>query len=204
MSEERKGEVERFLQRLSERTRTTGPHLGGLSFAFLELLCGCSVAGRPLGGGSGLDRAVRPALGRSLLDQVHPLGEGCRLDLAPQLLDLAVELEGLRPVDGGRRKGVIEVDADRVEVRKDGVPVPMTRSEFLVFRTLASRPVRTWSRDDIIRAALGDDYDGFDRTVDTYVKNIRKKLAEPGHENGWIRTVYGFGYRLDDAEEPRP
>ena len=100
--------------------------------------------------------------------------------------------------------GRIEVDADRVEVRKDGVPIPMTRSEFLIFQTLASRPVRTWSRDDIIRAALGDDYDGFDRTVDTYVKNIRKKLAEPGHENGWIRTVYGFGYRLDDAGEDRP
>ena len=97
--------------------------------------------------------------------------------------------------------GRIEIDMDRVELRKDGVPVQMTRSEFLIFATLSSRPVRTWSRDDIIRAALGDDYDGFDRTVDTYVKNIRKKLAEPGHENGWIRTVYGFGYRLDDEAE---
>ena len=66
--------------------------------------------------------------------------------------------------------------------------------------TLASHPVRTWSRDDIIRSALGDDFEGFDRTVDAYVKNLRKKLAEPGHENGWIRTVYGFGYRIDDSE----
>lgn len=95
----------------------------------------------------------------------------------------------------------IEIDPNRVEIRKDGQPVPVTRNEFLIFSTLASRPVRTWSRDDIIRSALGDEYDGFDRTVDTYIKNLRKKLAEPGHENGWIRTVHGFGYRIDDAEK---
>ncbi|MBQ7544056.1 MAG: response regulator transcription factor [Synergistaceae bacterium] len=94
--------------------------------------------------------------------------------------------------------GRIEIDPERVELRKDGVPVPVTKSEFLIFSTLASRPIRTWSREEIIRSALGDDYDGFDRTIDTYIKNLRKKLAEPGHENGWIKTIYGFGYRFDD------
>ena len=96
--------------------------------------------------------------------------------------------------------GRIEIDPERVELRKDGVPVPVTKSEFLIFSTLASRPIRTWSREEIIRSALGDDYDGFDRTIDTYIKNLRKKLAEPGHENGWIKTIYGFGYRLDDEK----
>ena len=94
--------------------------------------------------------------------------------------------------------GRIEIDPERVELRKDGTPIPVTKSEFLIFSTLASRPIRTWSREEIIRSALGDDYDGFDRTIDTYVKNLRKKLAEPGHENGWIKTIYGFGYRFDD------
>ncbi len=96
--------------------------------------------------------------------------------------------------------GRIEIDPERVELRKDGVPVPVTKSEFLIFSTLASRPIRTWSREEIIRSALGDDFDGFDRTIDTYIKNLRKKLAEPGHENGWIKTIYGFGYRLDDEK----
>ena len=94
--------------------------------------------------------------------------------------------------------GRIEIDPERIELRKDGVVIPVTKSEFLIFSTLASRPIRTWSREEIIRSALGDDYDGFDRTIDTYVKNLRKKLAEPGHENGWIKTIYGFGYRFDD------
>ncbi len=109
--------------------------------------------------------------------------------------------EGAAPVQcaGGR----IEIDSERVEIRKDGVPIPVTKSEFLIFSTLASRPIRTWSREEIIRAALGEDYEGFDRTIDTYIKNLRKKLAEPGHENGWIRTVYGFGYSFDDMEERR-
>ena len=96
--------------------------------------------------------------------------------------------------------GRIEIDPERVEIRKDGVPVPVTKSEFLIFSTLVSRPIRTWSREEIIRSALGDDYDGFDRTIDTYIKNLRKKLAEPGHENGWIKTIYGFGYRFDDEK----
>ncbi|MBR1438788.1 MAG: response regulator transcription factor [Synergistaceae bacterium] len=96
--------------------------------------------------------------------------------------------------------GRIEIDPERVEIRKDGKPIQVTKSEFLIFSTLASRPVRTWSREEIIRAALGDDYAGFDRTIDTYVKNLRKKLAEPGHENGWIKTIYGFGYRFDDEQ----
>ena len=96
--------------------------------------------------------------------------------------------------------GRIEIDPERVEIRKDGVSIPVTRSEFLIFSTLVSRPVRTWSREEIIRTALGEDYDGFDRTIDTYIKNLRKKLAEPGHENGWIKTVYGFGYRFDDEK----
>ena len=96
--------------------------------------------------------------------------------------------------------GRIEIDPERVEIRKDGVPVPVTKSEFLIFSTLVSRPIRTWSREEIIRTALGDDYDGFDRTIDTYIKNLRKKLAEPGHENGWIKTIYGFGYRFDDEK----
>ena len=96
--------------------------------------------------------------------------------------------------------GRIEIDPERVELRKDGIPIPVTKSEFLIFSTLASRPIRTWSREEIIRSALGDDYDGFDRTIDTYIKNLRKKLAEPGHENGWIKTIYGFGYMFDDEK----
>lgn len=124
---------------------------------------------------------------------------------SPRVLMARIRAQ-LRPSEGIRKKqvanltcagGRIEIDSERVEIRKDGIPIPVTKSEFLIFSTLASKPIRTWSREEIIRSALGDDYEGFDRTVDTYIKNLRKKLAEPGHENGWISTIYGFGYRIE-------
>ena len=58
---------------------------------------------------------------------------------------------------------------------------------------------KTWSRDELITYALGDDYDGFERSVDSYIKNIRKKLNDPEHD--FIKTVYGFGYKLTDGEK---
>ncbi len=125
---------------------------------------------------------------------------------SPRVLMARVRVQ-LRPKEirdnissGSYADGRIEIDPERVEIRKDGTPIPVTKNEFLIFSTLVSKPIRTWSREEIIRAALGEDYDGFDRTIDTYVKNLRKKLAEPGHENGWIKTVYGFGYRFDDEK----
>ena len=125
---------------------------------------------------------------------------------SPRVLMARIRVQ-LRPKEirdnissGTCAEGRIEIDPERVEIRKDGTPIPVTKSEFLIFSTLVSKPIRTWSREEIIRTALGEDYDGFDRTIDTYVKNLRKKLAEPGHENGWIKTVYGFGYRFDDEK----
>ncbi len=123
---------------------------------------------------------------------------------SPRVLMARIRAQ-LRPTDSRKKvpsitcaNGRIEIDTERVEIRKDGNVIPVTKSEFLIFLTLASKPIRTWSREEIISNALGENYDGFDRTIDTYIKNLRKKLAEPEHENGWIKTVYGFGYRFDE------
>lgn len=106
------------------------------------------------------------------------------------------------PVPGASR--VIEV-GDSLEinmgtraVRKEGAEITMTRNEFMILSTLASRPDKTWSRDELITYALGYEYDGFERSIDSYIKNIRKKLACAGHENGYIRTVHGFGYKISE------
>lgn len=91
----------------------------------------------------------------------------------------------------------VEIDLNRLEIRKDGTPIPVTRNEFLIFQALAEKPNKTFSRDELIFSAFGEEYDGFDRTVDTYIKNLRRKLADERHSNGYIKTVYGFGYRID-------
>ncbi len=84
-------------------------------------------------------------------------------------------------------------------VYKDDIEIPMTKNEFLILSCMANRPEKTWSRDELITYALGDDYDGFERSVDSYIKNIRKKLHDPEHD--FIKTVYGFGYKLTDGDK---
>lgn len=92
--------------------------------------------------------------------------------------------------------GSILIDAQNFSVKKDGEEVPFTRNEFMILSKMAARPQKTWSRDELITYALGYEFDGFERSIDSYVKNIRKKLADPEHENGYIHTVHGFGYRI--------
>lgn len=90
------------------------------------------------------------------------------------------------------------IDQQNFTVRKNGAEVSLTRNEFMILSTMASRPDKTWSRDDLITYALGYEYDGFERSIDSYIKNIRKKLSDPEHENGYIRTMHGFGYKISE------
>ncbi len=92
--------------------------------------------------------------------------------------------------------GAIAIDVQNFCVKKNGIDIHLTRNEFMILSKMAARPEKTWSRDELITYALGYEYDGFERSIDSYIKNIRKKLADPEHENGYIRTVHGFGYRV--------
>lgn len=92
----------------------------------------------------------------------------------------------------------IEIDNDKLTVSKKGKDVPLTKNEFMILSKMASRPEKTWTRDELINYALGYGYEGFERSIDSYIKNIRKKLADPEHENGYIKTVHGFGYRISE------
>ncbi len=90
----------------------------------------------------------------------------------------------------------LAIDIKNYTVTKNGTEIPFTRNEFMIFSKMAAKPEKIWSRDDIITQALGYEYDGFERSIDSYIKNIRKKLADPEHENGYIKTVHGFGYKV--------
>ena len=90
------------------------------------------------------------------------------------------------------------IDTQNFTVKKNGEEISLTRNEFMILSKMAARPDKTWSRDDLITYALGYEYDGFERSIDSYIKNIRKKLADPEHETGFIKTVHGFGYKITD------
>ena len=93
--------------------------------------------------------------------------------------------------------GSIRVNLRTREATVDGAELSLTPTELRLLTLLLQEPGRVFSRNDIIDRALGDDFDGFDRTVDTHVSGLRRKLeaGSPGSA-GHIQTVYGGGYRL--------
>ena len=91
----------------------------------------------------------------------------------------------------------LRIDPARNEVRKDGTLVSLTPSEFRLLRTLAASPMRTFSRDELISLAIGDDFNGFDRAIDAHVKNLRRKIETDPRNPRYIQTVHGIGYRFE-------
>lgn len=96
--------------------------------------------------------------------------------------------------------GALSIDLARREVFRDGEPVPLTPSEWAILTALAGRPGKTFTREELIAVALDDAYEGFDRVVDTHVKNLRQKLERDTRAPRWVVTVYGVGYRF--GEQP--
>lgn len=88
------------------------------------------------------------------------------------------------------------IDLERHEVLLDGQPVTLTPTEFKLLETLARSPGRTFTRQQLLERAFGWDYDGFDRTVDAHIMNLRKKLDLNNRKTSLIATVFGVGYKL--------
>lgn len=93
------------------------------------------------------------------------------------------------------RAGKITIDVGRHQVTAAGKPVELTKTEFNILKSLAERPGRVMSRDDLISLARGEDVSVVDRTVDVHVASLRKKLGRHGE---LIETVRGVGYRLKE------
>ena len=78
-------------------------------------------------------------------------------------------------------------------------PLNLTTVEFKLLGVLAREPGRVFSRAQLIEKALGYDFEGFDRTIDVHILNLRRKLeADPSHPK-YIKTVYGAGYKLSEV-----
>jgi len=92
--------------------------------------------------------------------------------------------------------GPIRLDADQHTVTAAGAGVDLTPTEFDLLHLLLKYPNRAFTRMDMIDQALGYAYEGMDRTIDSHIKNLRKKLGVSRGDPGYIETVYGVGYRL--------
>jgi two-component system OmpR family response regulator len=119
---------------------------------------------------------VRAALRRVSLDRSTPLAEA-RL-----------------------RRGPLTLDRTRREVLVDGAQVTLTATEFDLLWTLAGEPGRVFTRDSLMDAVYGEGIVVAHRTIDTFVKRLRRKLGAEGFAPEAIETVRGVGYRLRDDD----
>ncbi len=149
------------------------------------------------------------------LDAVHGLGLGAddyvTKPFSPRQLMARVQAVLRRSADiGSPAAGVLAFNDDDLliddaagTVRKAGAAVNITPREFRLLRLLAGNPGRVFTREELIARALGDDFDGFDRTIDAHVKNLRQKIETDPRSPRYIHTVHGIGYKFS-AEEGTP
>jgi two-component system alkaline phosphatase synthesis response regulator PhoP len=88
------------------------------------------------------------------------------------------------------------MDLDRHEMMVDGQPVELTPTEFDLLRTLMENPGYALTRMELIERGLGYEYESLERTLDSHIKNLRKKIEPDPSQPTYIQTVYGVGYRL--------
>ncbi len=88
------------------------------------------------------------------------------------------------------------MDLDRHEVMLDGQPVELTPTEFDLLRTLMENPGYAFTRMELIEQGLGYEYEGLERTLDSHIKNLRRKIEPDPKKPTYVQTVYGVGYRL--------
>ena len=92
--------------------------------------------------------------------------------------------------------GALEIDTVQHEVRREGEPVELTPNEYKLLQTLARYPGRVYSRFELINHVQGYEYEGYERTIDAHVKNLRKKIEPDPKHPRYVETVFGAGYRL--------
>ena len=95
--------------------------------------------------------------------------------------------------------GEIMIDTNKRLVRRGDWNIELTPIEFDILRVMAENPGRVYSRMQLLDKVQGDAYEGYERTVDSHIKNLRKKLELDPEHPVYIITIYGVGYKLGEV-----
>ena len=96
--------------------------------------------------------------------------------------------------------GQLLLDADRHEVQLAGKPIELTPTEFDLLKTLMEYQGHAFTRQSLIEKGLGYNYEGMERTLDSHIRNLRRKIEPDPAEPTYIKTVFGVGYRMQGPE----
>lgn len=129
------------------------------------------------------DYLIKPFSPRELVARVRALLRRAHIDSEPQreVLDF----------------GGLTIDLNGHKVLVNDEEVDLTASEFKLLTTLSLYPGRVYSRMELVEKVLGYDFEGYERTIDSHVKNLRAKIGDDPRNPRWIYTVYGVGYRFE-------
>jgi two-component system alkaline phosphatase synthesis response regulator PhoP len=94
--------------------------------------------------------------------------------------------------------GALLLDPERHTVRVEDAIIETTPTEFEILRVLMENPDHAFTRGELVEKALGYEYEGMERTLDSHIKNLRKKIG-----SDYIETVFGVGYRFRETEVPK-
>lgn len=94
----------------------------------------------------------------------------------------------------------LEIDLNSYTVKKSGEVVNLTPNELKILCALVKYPNKTFTREELIEIALGIDYDGFERTIDSHIKNLRSKIEDDSANPNYIITVRGIGYKFGEKK----
>ena len=92
--------------------------------------------------------------------------------------------------------GDLRVDLERREVRLRGEEIRLTPTEFDLLSAMAEHPGRVFTRAQLTETALGESFEGYDRAVDSHIKNLRQKIEPDSRRPRYVLTVFGVGYKF--------
>lgn len=90
----------------------------------------------------------------------------------------------------------LTVDFESHTIMKQSEEVKLTPNEYKILATLIKYPNKVFTRDELIASAFGDEFEGYDRTIDSHVKNLRQKIETDPKNPLYVRTIHGVGYKF--------
>ncbi len=131
------------------------------------------------------DYVTKPYSPREVVARVKAvLRRGARAPEAPAVLTL----------------GKLSIDTGAHSAKLGSAPLELTPTEFGMLQLLVSQPGRVFTRLQLLEAAQGMSFEGYERSVDVHIKNLRRKIKEADPEQQYIETVFGVGYRARQIE----